>query len=250
MERADFERDSRLVEFCLVGRWLFFAEGLELYDTESDSSMSFDTWDDLFGMREFADSVERMGSVLIEPDGGRGASSASSGEREFGFSDAAGGGGAESTVKRFPAEFNDGEKEQSFTKALDKFRSKHANSRIEYAIAVDEQGYVHQYVQGGSTSVAIQGRNGQMIIHNHPSGGNFSRADMLSTAQARGEKGIVASGKNGDYIFRKGKNFDASGFARAVSSAKAKGRTYDEAIGNWLTANQRKFGYTYSFRKA
>lgn len=251
MRRDDFERDSRLVEFCEVGRWIFFADALELFDTESETSETFPSWDDLFGMREFSDAVSSLETVLIEPDGGRGSSSATAGgERVFRFSNAGGAGEPSLTERKFPAEFNDGDREQSFDKALSKFRSRHADSSVEYAIAVDEQGYVHQYVQGGSTSVAIQGRDGQMIIHNHPSGGNFSRADMLSTAQATGERGIVASGRRGDYIFRKGGNFDAAGFARAVSTARPRGRDYDDAIGKWLTQNQRKFGYTYSFRRA
>lgn len=251
MRRADFERDSELVEFCEVGDWLFFRADMELYDPETGETDTYASFDDLFEVEGFSDAVSAMRSVLIEPDGGRGSSSATAGgEKEFRFTNAGGGGGAESATKRFPAEFNDGEKEQSFDKALAKFRDKHANSDVEYAIAVDQQGYVHQYVQGGSTSVAIQGRDGQMIIHNHPSGGNFSKADMLSTAQARGERGIVASGSKGDYIFRKGQHFDAAGFAKAVNSARPKGKDYDDAIGKWLTQNQKKYGYTYQFRKA
>ena len=253
MQRDDFERDSALVEFCQLGRWLFFRADMELYDTETGESETFASFDDLFEVSGFAGAVGSLDSVLIEPDGGRGSTSASGAagdEREFKFSNAQGGGEKSIGQKKFPAEFNDGEKEQSFDKALSKFRDRHANSDVEYAIAVDDMGYVHQYVQGGSTSVAIRGRDGQMIIHNHPSGGNFSKADMLSTAQAKGEKGIVASGKNGDYIFRKGSHFDSSGFAKAVNSARPRGKSYDDAIGKWLTENQKKFGYTYQFKKA
>lgn len=246
MNRAQFVEDSQLVEFCLVGKYLFFPKTMELMDTENDTVRTFDSFDDLFADADFSQGVSALESVLIDPDGGRGSSSSSSSRYRFTNARSS---GSEQSVAHFPSEFNTGEKLQSFDIALDRFSSRHANSDVEYAIAVDEQGFVHQYIQGGATSVAIAGRNGQMIIHNHPSGGNFSKADMLSTAQVSGERGIVASGKNGDYIFTKGKNFNSAGFAKAVNSARPYGKSYDDAIGKWLTKNQTKYGYTYEFRK-
>ena len=87
-----------------------------------------------------------------------------------------------------------------------------------------------------------------ILVHNHPSGGAFSDSDLLSTAQDR-SSGIVATGKNGSYIFRKGKNFNASGFARAVKNATMMGTGYDDAADKWLKANQSKYGYSYEFQK-
>ena len=107
-------------------------------------------------------------------------------------------------------------------KAIDKFSERTAGKGREYVITVDDQGFVRQYVTGGSTSVAISAMAGELIVHNHPSGGAFSDSDLLSTAQDR-SSGIVATGKNGSYIFRKGKNFNASGFARAVKNATMMG---------------------------
>ena len=88
-----------------------------------------------------------------------------------------------------------------------------------------------------------------MIIHNHPSGGAFSGADLTSTASLKRTKGIIASGKNYDYKFEKGTHFKASAFTKAVNTAKFKGSDYDDAVDKWLKKNQKKYGYKYSRTK-
>ena len=251
MDRDTFISDCGLVPFVELGDRLFFPDEMELFD--GDSTVALDGWDDAFSFEDgsfsFADEVEALGESVLTPfNGGNGSSSGSAGNKQFKFNHASGGGGSHDKV-RFPAEFNDGEKEQSLMKALDKFREKHANADHEYGIAVDEQGFVHQYIEGGSTSVGIAGTKGQTIIHNHPSGGNFSDSDLIHTSQTQ-EKGIIASGNKGDYIFEKGAHFDAKGFVKAVKTAKFYGKDYDDATHKWLTANQEKYGYKYRFRKA
>ena len=254
MQVSEFLECLDKLTFVEVGRLTYFPEQHELYNPETGSSKYFESHDEFLDAnidgRTVRDIIEDGSyKMLVEIEGGRGSSSESG--QTFKFNHASGGGGRGDVGKaRFPAEFNDGDKFQSEMKALDKFRERHANSDHEYAIAVDEDGYVHQYIEGGSTSVAITGRDGQLIIHNHPSGGNFSDSDLLSVAQTRGERGIVASGTKGDYIFKKGKNFDGAAFAKAVKRARMKGKDYDDATHKWLTANQKKFGYTYEFRKA
>lgn len=254
MERSRFEADSRLVEFCEVGGRLFTADDMELWNPQDAKTVTFPDWDAAFayhdGAYSFADNVEEMRSVLIDENGGRGASSSTKGAmKTFRFGHAAHGKGENLSQSKFPAEFNDGEKTQSFDKALAKFRRKHANSDTEYAITVDEQGYVHQYKHGGGTAVQIAGRKGQMVIHNHPSGGAFSDSDLLSTAQTPA-KGIVATGAKGSYIVRKTQKFKAKAFAKGVKTAQMQGTSYDDAVDKWLTANQKKYGYQYEFRKA
>lgn len=165
------------------------------------------------------------------------------------FDSASGGTGGINSPEHFAAEFNTGERYQSFEIALQRFRDRHVNSDVEFGITVDSNGYVHQYRQGDAVSVSIAGRNGQIVIHNHPNSSNFSKADMLSTAQVAGERGIVAVGKKGDYIFTKGKNFNSAAFVKAVNRARPYGKSYDDAIDRWLTQNQTKYGYTYEFRK-
>lgn len=80
-------------------------------------------------------------------------------------------------------------------KTLNLFRQLHANDRTESGFAVDERGFVHTYRHGGRSSVAWDPRDlpGMMIYHNHPSGGAFSKQDLVTTAQT----GAVASWRPG-----------------------------------------------------
>ena len=135
------------------------------------------------------------------------------------------------------------------------FKRNHLNSDHEWAYEVDSNGYVHQYVEGATSSVGIGARakvgKGQktMIIHNHPSGGAFSDSDLLSVSAQRQAKGIIASGKNHDYKLEKGTHFKAEAFSKAVKNAKMSGKSYDDAVDKWLRKNQKKYGYKYSRTK-
>ena len=180
---------------------------------------------------------------------GRGSSKAGGGNRfKFGH---AGGGGNGTTTPDLPARMNTKVdiRNKNPEAVLDAFRKLHANDNYESAVTVDENGYVTQYVHGGATSVNIMGRKGEMVYHNHPSGGAFSDSDLISTAQSP-EKGIVASGKNGDYIFIKSRGFDGPKFVAAIKKAQMYGTSYDDAVDRWLSNNQRRYGYKYVFKKA
>lgn len=102
-------------------------------------------------------------------------------------------------------------------------------------------------VEGNKSSVRIgsRGRN-TIILHNHPNGGAFSDADLISTAMDRQSSAIVASGKKYDYIFKKGTHFKSNSFVKAVKTATMSGKDYDTAVNNWLKKNQKKYGYKYS----
>ena len=165
----------------------------------------------------------------------------------------AGGSGNENNSTPIPAAVaNVKIKSKTFEGALAEFKRNHLLANREFAYEVDRDGYVSQYVKGARSSVGIAStRNTKesMIIHNHPSGGAFSDADLLSTALDGRAKGIVASGKNYDYIFEKGTHFKADKFTKAVRRATLKGTSYDNAVDNWLTANQKKYGYKYKRTK-
>ena len=76
-------------------------------------------------------------------------------------------------------------------KAIDKFSERTAGKGREYVITVDDQGFVRQYVTGGSTSVAISAMAGELIVHNHPSGDpSPSREDLLMTRKIK-EAGML-----------------------------------------------------------
>lgn len=159
--------------------------------------------------------------------------------------------GKDRTKDLFPAYANVRIKSKTLEGAMNEFHERFANADHEWAYEVDRQGYVHQYKEGNKSSVAISGKNkDNMILHNHPNGGAFSDGDLISVSLGN-ERGIVASGKNGDYIFQKnGGHFKAAEFVKAVKNAKMQGTSYDDAVNKWLTANQKKYGYRYEFKKA
>lgn len=203
-----------------------------------------------FHGKSIAAWVEGLQTMRPTYDGGRGGGSGM--DKTFKFGHAGGGSrGGGNDIKDLPAKLNVRVPimHKSPEAVLDAFRDLHALSKTEFGITVDEQGFVTQYVRGGATSVGIWGKKGEMVYHNHPSGGAFSDSDLLSSASGL-EKGIVASGKNGDYIFYKGGHFKAGPFMAAVKSATLKGKDYSDAVDKWLKKNQKKYGYTYIFRKA
>lgn len=255
MQIEEFRENAGKLVFVPLGHRMYFPALGELFDPEDGSSLMVKDVDELLALEINGVRIEEIVldegySMIVEIDGGRGSSSSSVNEKTFKFGHASGNGNEDNGKKKFPAEFNDGDRFQSEDKALAKFREKHANSDHEYAIAVDADGYVHQYIEGAKTSVAISGRNGQLVIHNHPNGSAFSDTDLLSAAQNPGERGIVASGSKGDYIFKKSNGFKGDQFAKAVKNAQMKGISYDDAVDRWLTENQKKYGYKYEFRKA
>lgn len=69
----------------------------------------------------------------------------------------------------------------------------------------------------------------------------------VSTKEGRGEESAKYAGT---YSFVKGGHFNASAFIKGVNSAKLSGKDYNDAVSRWLKANQKKYGYTYSFTKA
>ena len=127
----------------------------------------------------------------------------------------------------------------------------YANAEEEHGFAVDEQGYITTYKHGNLSSVSWEPKElkDRLIYHNHPSGEAFSKADMSTTAQT-GARGIVASGRYGDYIFIKTQKFDAVGFQKAIASAKTTAKDYNEGVDRWLRRNAKKYGFKYEFKKA
>ncbi len=211
-----------------------------------------------FTVKQLIDALNGLPPIVY--DGGRGGDS---GSWEGGFP-SGGGGGNERSTPDFPARFNSRDV-RNYEKTLELFRQMHANDDLESAISVDERGYTYKYMHGneGSVGISATGR-GQIIIHNHPSDGwpVFSKQDLISSASSSYERGVVASsglagrsGNNtakyaGDYTFIKGPKFNANGFIKAINKAQLRGNDPNHAADKWLRANQKKYGYTYSFKKA
>lgn len=246
---------------------------ITLLTEEEDNRIKFKNVDELLKYELDGESIlsiitklDTLGDMVL--DGGRGASSASSGIQTFKFGHAASGNGKgklpsasgnrkgklPSAPNPLVAEANTRIKTKSQSSALKWFGDKYKNSGIEFAVEVDDNGFVHQHIRGNETSVNIKssdrrrkGVRNTMIYHNHPSGSAFSDMDLLSTASDRNSRGIVAAGKKYNYIFKKrdGGKFKAAAFTKAVNNATLRGKDYNEAVHNWLKANQKKYGYTY-----
>lgn len=237
----------------LPNGYILFRRPVELYNLNTNESLLFRTVQEALDasigdctIREHIDQAD-MSLFKYEYDGrGR---SGSGNSQEFQFGNADNGNGEDNTRADFPARVNINSTNSSPERTLDLFRQLHVNDDYESAFTVDEQGFVTQYVHGNPTSVGIWGKAGEMVYHNHPSGGAFSKNDLLNMTTTAA-KGIVASGKNGDYIFQKSNNFKANEFAKAVNTVKMRGSSYDDAVDKWLKKNQRKYGYQYVFKKA
>lgn len=150
------------------------------------------------------------------------------------------------------------------------FRNEVINDNIEHMIAVDSDGFAHVMRRGDSGSVGIRNEEvaGKFVFHNHPdrangdSGGTFSRADLAVTAE-NDSLGIGASERKGDWIFAKTKNFKPKEFVKGLqkspvtntvivvgneTSKQAYERTQRQTM-NWLRANQKRYGYKFTFKE-
>ena len=225
---------------------------LELYNLKTEEEVQFANYEEMlsfpFACGTIGAFIEQQEAFYVKFSGGRGSSSLS-GEMGGGFTSASDDGSGGFRNSKYPAEFNVGGRYRSYDKTLALFQKKYAGADHEYGVAVDGDGFVHRHVEGGRTSVQIWGGKGQMILHNHPSGGNFSKGDLVSIASGW-EKGIVAVGSKSTYTLTKGRNFNAKAFIKGVNKAKwPKEYDYDKGAEWWLKKNQKTYGYTYKRTK-
>ena len=239
--KAIFNKNTGVNGFNLDKDTFVFLEPLQIWNAKTDEATDFEDVDKLWDA--IKEQLKDAKELTIALSGSTGAG----GNSEFKFGHAKGN-GKDKSEQLFPAYANTRIKSKTLEGAMEEFHERFKNENKEWAYEIDNQGYVHQYVKGNATSVGITGSNkNNMILHNHPSGGAFSDSDLISTSLGN-ERGIVASGKYGDYIFEKnGGHFKASEFVKAVKTAKMKGKDYDDAVKKWLTANQKKYGYKFKF---
>ena len=246
---------SRLNGFYLKEHIILFRKPLELWNEVTGESVTFKTLDEVLDYEldgeKVRDIILRTDTLYLPPlNGGRGAGDGTQSTFKFGHADQRGQGN--NGKQLLPAQANVKIKSKTLEGAMNEFRAKHGNSDHEWAYEVDDNGYVHQYVEGAKHSVAIGSRakvgKGQktMILHNHPSGGHFSDADLISTAMDGRSKGIVATSTKAQYTFEKGTHFKATQFVKAVKNANMKGKSYDDAVDKWLKGNAKKYGYKYT----
>jgi hypothetical protein len=234
------------------GRYFLCARPLRLWDGETGRTVKFtsmrEAWDYVFdGVKTVEAALSGIERFELPALSGR--KGGSSSMKDFKFGHAPHGRDYGNAIMHQNAELNTRITVKTEKDAIKYFSDLFTNADHEYGMAIDNQGYVHRYIEGGDTSVPIWGRKGELVIHNHPSGGAFSDSDLISTSRSS-ESGIVAIGKGGDYYFRKnGGHFKSAQFERAVRRAKLRGHDYDDAVRRWLRANQKQYGYRFEFKK-
>lgn len=220
----------------------------ELYNFKTNESKKYKSLQELVDDNpDVKKIIEEAEAFYLDWSGGRGASSANMGG---GFSNAQDGGNAKSE-RLFPAELNFDTKRNSVQNVLGRFQNKYGDANREYAIAVDEDGFVKQHIKGGKHSVGISGDKGDTIIHNHPSGSNFSQADLSNFANTKIQSIVATSSNNttkGDYQITKTNHFKPKEFIKAMNNAKwdTNKYGYNDGADWWLKKNAKKFGYKYT----
>ena len=260
MELKTFEKTLQNNNALRINEDLLLFNDLEMYNLSTDESIYFESLEKLYEYKlddlSFKDFILNKKEFTVRIDGGRGSGSSNTKMGGgFNHADRRRGKGGEYGNIEFPARLNvAGQRYKSYDKTLSQFEKMYKNADIEYGATVDEQGFAQRLIKGGSTSVPISGGKGEMIIHNHPSGGNFSDSDLITVASGR-EKGIVATGSNVRknrmrYTFTKTNKFKSKEFIKAVKKAQwPSNMNYDKGADWWLRKNAKTYGYKYSAKK-
>lgn len=237
-----------------ISQDLVIYNDFELYNYKTEESKCYNSLDELANDNADVKAIiEEAEGFYFDWNGGRGAGS--SGEMGGGFGHAGGGGGIKAGgggERLYNAELNLGNaKGASVDQVIDKFEAKYGNADHEYGAVVDKDGYVKQHISGGKHSVSFfdTEKDGTMI-HNHPSGSNFSDTDLHSFANSQ-LKSIVATSSSattkGRYQITKNKNFKAKEFDKAISKAKwPTHMDYNTGASWWLKKNAKTYGYTFT----
>ena len=143
----------------------------ELYSFETEKGQKYETIDELVADRpDIAELIEKTkefdNSYEMAKDrrGGDGAMGGG-----FKHADQRGRKGGDYGERLLPAELNLKTAKNSLDKVLKRFQEKYGDADREYGVSIDDDGFVHQHIKGGATSVSITGNKGETIIHNHPS---------------------------------------------------------------------------------
>ena len=254
MEIKQFDKILKANNFLFLNDEYIIFNNYELYNEKSHKSTYNNNLEELLnnkiGKNTVRELIENKKEFTLRYNGGRGViSNLLKGTMTFGSSK----GRMAKSEKLLNAELNlNTSKGNSVQAVMKRFLSKYGNANREYAVAIDENGYVQQHLKGGAHSVGIQGDKGQIIIHNHPSGSNFSKKDLENIASTKA-KGIIATSSNsktkGTYTLIKNENFDAIGFKKGLDKATWDRKLgYNKGASQWLKKNQKKYGYKYTFK--
>lgn len=250
MKIEEFKREFKHMNYVEFDGIVLFND-FEVYDKETKEETKYKTLDEAlkhkYKGKTILQLIEEKEDLKIRLDGGRGASSGGEGTSLFGGQD--GSNGVAKADPDLPARMNrmyNGNK-SSQENTLNTFRKQHASSKEEHLIAMDDDGFVSAYTHGGKSSVGYSPGQvaGKHVIHNHPNGSNFSKADLDGLTSTK-QKSITATSEKVTYRVEKGKNFDAKGFKKALNNAKTTETDYNKAVDKFLRQNAKKYGYKYT----
>lgn len=268
MQIEKFKRDfKRLNGVFFEGDWVLFRVPLQLYNLKTEETIDFESLEEALNYNLNGETLEKQVSsweAIIFPveHGGRGGGSG------LGFSGKwpsaiNGGGGKDETIADHPARMNvKVGVNRTYEDMLKAFIDTHGNAAEEHGVVVDAYGFATKYRHGNAGSISgLTGNGTEIALHNHPKDGwpTFSKEDVVNTALGT-RRGIVAvsttAGRDettakyaGTYSFVKGTHFNSSGFVKAINNANISGKDYNDAVHKWLTRNQKKYGYKYSYSK-
>ena len=160
----------------------------------------------------------------------------------------------------------------------------YANNRIkgqdhETLVIVDKNGYAVAVVQGEEHSVGITPNaakyiKGNTVLHNHPNGGSLSTTDVITAGRSGcGSISAVSRSMNKTYTLTATAKADGNGLAKAMQRSEKKiisdwqkkadsmignkysskesymkqlNKHYDNIMGDWMSKNASKYGYSYT----
>lgn len=267
MQIDKFKRDfKRLNGVFFEGDWILFRTPLQLYNTQTEETIDFNSLEEALNYNLNGKTLEKQiasWEAIVFPveHGGRGGGSG------LGFSgkwpSALNGSGKDETIGDHPARMNvKVGVNRTYDDMLKAFIAEHGSAEEEHGVVVDAYGFATKYRHGNAGSISgLSGNGTEIAIHNHPKDGwpTFSKEDVVNTALGT-RRGIVAvsttAGRSADtakyagtYTFEKGTHFNASGLVKAINNANLSGKDYNDAVHKWLTRNQKKYGYKYSYSK-
>ena len=269
MQLDKFRREfKRLNGVYATDKVVLLRNPLELFDLATGQTIAtFKSLDEALAFEIDGKTLEQRVSAWTEivfpvEHGGRGGGSGMG--FDGGWPSSGNGSGKDETIADHPARMNTKlGVNRTYDDLVRAFAEAHGSADEEHGVVVDAYGFATKYRHGNAGSISgLSGNGTEIAVHNHPKDGwpTFSKEDVINTAMGT-RRGIVAvSSKQGrsaetakyagTYSFVKGTHFNASGFVKAVNRAKLSGRDYNDAVDKWLRANQRKYGYKYSYSKA
>lgn len=223
-----------------------------------------------------------MVKLYLQFFGGRGSGSYTAGGATVGMGGAmgTGEGGADLPVAGWTPDAGNRivDKDKTIVSVENRIR----NLDHEQMAIIDEHGYVVAAVDGGEHSVGITDNamkqiRGKDVYHNHPNGSTLSTTDVITLGTVgAGSISAVSRNSGKTYTLKAGHKANGAGLAKAMQKDEGKligqwqakidsmkGKKYsseaswkkqvnkhwENIMGDWMSTNASKYGYSYTVKK-